>query len=40
MLNYTITQNLKKDIYKRNFKHFSSKTVITDLEKVNWNNIL
>ena len=37
--NYT-TQNSKKDIYKRNFKHFSSKTFITDLEKVNWDNIL
>ena len=33
--NYTITQNSKKDLYKRNFKHFSSKKFITDLEKVN-----
>ena len=38
--NYTITQNSKKDIYKRNFKHFSSKKFITDFEKVNWDNIL
>ena len=38
--NYTIIQNSKKDIYKRNFTHFSSKTFITDLEKVNWDNIL
>ena len=38
--NYTITQNSKKDIYKRNSKHFSSKKIITDLEKVNWDNIL
>ena len=29
--NYTITQNSKKDMYKRNFKHFSSKKLITDL---------
>ena len=33
--NYTITRNSKKDLYKRNFKHFSSKKFITDLEKVN-----
>ena len=39
ILNYT-TQNLKKDICKRNFKHFSSKKFITDLEKVNWDDIL
>ena len=38
--NYTITQNSKKDIHKRNFNHFSSKNLITDLEKVNWDNIL
>ena len=38
--NYTTTQNSKKDIYKQNFKHLSSKTFITDLEKVNWDNIL
>ena len=38
--NYTITQNSKKDLYKQNFKHFSSKKFITDLEKVNWDNIL
>ena len=38
--NYTITQNSKKGIYKQNFKHFSSKKFITDLEKVNWDNIL
>ena len=38
--NYTITQNSKKDLYKRSFKHFSSKEFITDLEKVNWDNIL
>ena len=38
--NYTITQKSKKDIYKRNFNHFSSKKFITDLEKVNWDNIL
>ena len=37
--NYT-TQNSKKDIYKQNFKHFSSKKFITDLEKVNSDNIL
>ena len=37
--NYT-TQNSKKDTYKGNFKHLSSKTFITDLEKVNWDNIL
>ena len=37
--NYT-TQNSKKDIYKRNFKHFSSKKFITDLEKLSWDNIL
>ena len=39
--NYTITQSSKKDLYKRNFnsKNFSSK-FITDLEKVNWDNIL
>ena len=36
--NYT-TQNSKKDISKQNFKHFSSKKY-TDLEKVNWDNIL
>ena len=38
--NYTITQNSKKDIYKWSFKHFSSKKFITDLEKVNCDNIL
>ena len=38
--NYTITQNSRKDIYKQTFKHFSSKKFITDLEKVNWDNIL
>ena len=38
--NYTVTHNSKKDIYKRNFKHFSSKKSITDLEKVNWDNTL
>ena len=38
--NYTITQNSKKGIYKQNFKHFSSKKFTTDLEKVNWDNIL
>ena len=38
--NYRITQNSKKDIYQRTFKHFSSKRFITDLEKVNWDNIL
>ena len=32
ILNYTITQNSKKDNYKRDF---SSKKIITDLEKVN-----
>ena len=37
--NYT-TQNSKKDIYKRNFKHFDSKKFIADLEKVNGDNIL
>ena len=37
--NYTITQNSKKDPYKRNFKHFSSKKFIRDLEKANWDNI-
>ena len=30
-----LTQNSKKDLYKRDFKHFSSKKFITDLEKVN-----
>ena len=38
--NYIITQNSKKDLYKRNFKNFSSKKFIMDLEKVNWGNIL
>ena len=38
--NYTITQNSKKNIYKQNFKHFSSKKFITDLEKVNWDNTI
>ena len=38
--NYKTTQNSKKDIYKQNFKHFSSKKLITDLEKANWDNIL
>ena len=38
--NYTITQNSKKDIYKQNFKHVSSKKIIADLEKVNWDNTL
>ena len=38
--NYAITQNSKKDLCKRNFTHFSSKKFITDLEKVNWDNIL
>ena len=32
-------QNSKKDIYKQNFKHFSSKKFIVGLEKVNWDNI-
>ena len=30
--NYKIIQSSKKDIYKRNFKYFSSKRFITDLE--------
>ena len=38
--NYTTTQNSKNDAYKRNFKHFSSKKLITDLEEGNWDNIL
>ena len=38
--NYTITQNSKIDLFKPNFKHFSSKKFITDLEKVNSDNIL
>ena len=38
--NYTIPQKSKKDLYKRNVEHFSSKKFITDLEKVNWDNIL
>ena len=38
--NYTTTQNSKNETYKRNFKHFSSKKFITDLEEVNWDNIL
>ena len=38
--NYKTTQNSWNDIYKQNFKHFSSKKLITDLEKVNWDNIL
>ena len=38
--NYTITQNSKKELYKQNFKHFGSKKFMTDLEKVNWDNIL
>ena len=33
--NYTITQNSKKDVYKQNFKHFSFKKFIGDLEKIN-----
>ena len=39
ILIYTITRNSKKDLCKRNFKHFSSKKFITDLEKVNWDNV-
>ena len=35
-----MTQNSKNDPYNRNYKHFSSKTFITDLGKVNWDNIL
>ena len=35
-----MTQNSKKYIYERNFKHFSSKKISTDLEKVNWDNTL
>ena len=38
--NYKTTQNSWNDIYKQNFKHFSSKKLITHLEKVNWDNIL
>ena len=38
--NCTTTKNSKNDIYNRNFKHFSSKQIIADLEKVNWDNIL
>ena len=38
--NYTIPQNSKEDLYKWNFKHYSSKKFITDLEKVNQDNIL
>ena len=38
--NYTITKNSKKDLSKRNFKHFSSKKFISDLEEVNRHNIL
>ena len=34
--NCTITQNSKKNIYKQNFKHFSSKKFIADLEKVKY----
>ena len=30
--------NSKKDIYKQNFRRFSSEKFITDLEKVNWDN--
>ena len=33
--NYTATQNSKNDVYKRNFKHFSSRKFIADLEKLN-----
>ena len=40
ILNYTITQNSKKDLYKRSFKHFSSKKCIANLEKVKFDNIL
>ena len=44
IFNYTqlhaVTQNSKKDLYKQNFKYFSSKKCITDLEKLNWDNIL
>ena len=38
--NYTATQNSKNDVYKRNFKHFSSRKFIADLEKLNCDNIL
>ena len=40
ILNYTITQNSKKGIYKPNFRNFSSKIIISDLEKVNRDNTL
>ena len=40
ILNYTIAQKPKKDIYRRNFRHFSFKKFIADLEKVNWDNTL
>ena len=35
--NYTIKQNSKKDLYKRNFKHFSPKKFIADLENYEGN---
>ena len=38
--NYTITQNSKKDLCKWNFKHFSSKKIVTDLQKLNLDNFL
>ena len=40
MPNYTITQNSKKDIYKRNIKHFTSKKLLQIKKKVNWDNTL
>ena len=33
-------QNSKKGIYKPNFRNFSSKIIISDLEKVNRDNTL
>ena len=40
LLNYATTQNSKKDIYRRNFKHFDSKKIIKNLVKENWDNTL
>ena len=40
ILNYTTTKNSKNNVYKQNFKHFSSKKFITDFEKVNWDVLL
>ena len=38
--NYKKTQNSKNDVFEGNFKHLNSKKFMTDLEQVNWDNIL